>query len=517
MCEPSRGCLAIGVSSPARIVPVSIWTSLVLLSAWSAARPALAVNGTWIDTTSGGLWSTTTNWSGGTVANGINGIADFSTLNITADDTVHLDSSRSIGQLKFGDTTGSNNWILDNNGTSSNFLSFAGSVSPQITVNNQTATLNLGIGDATVTKSGAGTLVLGGSTDNTALGMVVNAGTLVLAKSSSHAPDIHAIGGSGLTIAGGTVQLAGTGGDQIFDQAGVTINSGTFDFNGQSETFDLLSGTGGTITNNLDGTTSTMTFGAFNSGGTYSGVIQNDGSGFGVMAVTKTGSGVEIFSGANSYNGATTINQGTLQGGAANTFSAGSAVNVASGATLNLGGFSQSIGSLTGAGNVTTTGTTGGDTLTVGSDGTSPAAFSGVISDASGGRTLALTKVGGGTITLSGNNTFSGGLTVNAGTVAIPTINNASTAGVLGNNTSVTLGSSGQTGTLEFAPPVNQVFFNTSNIPFVLAAGGTGAFDVVGATSLSLQLSGAVSGAGRCASPAAARSCLTATTRSPAA
>ncbi len=170
MCMPARFVLAIDVSSPARIVPVSIWTSLVLLSAWSAARPALAVNGTWIDTTSGGLWSTTTNWSGGIVANGTDGIANFSTLNITADDTVHLDTARTIGQLEFGDTTPSNNWIVDNNGNASNFLTFAVSVgSPQITVNNQTATLNLGIGNATVTKGGAGTLVLGGATDNTAL------------------------------------------------------------------------------------------------------------------------------------------------------------------------------------------------------------------------------------------------------------------------------------------------------------------------------------------------------------
>ena len=51
------------------------------------------------------MWSTTGNWSGGTVANGTDGIADFSTLNITADDTVHLDTARTIGQLKFGDTT----------------------------------------------------------------------------------------------------------------------------------------------------------------------------------------------------------------------------------------------------------------------------------------------------------------------------------------------------------------------------------------------------------------------------
>src|SRR5207248_1491611 len=70
------------------------------------AAPALAAtNGTWTNTTSGGLWSDGTNWSGSIIADGQDGIADFSTLNITADDTVHLDSARTIGSLLFADAT----------------------------------------------------------------------------------------------------------------------------------------------------------------------------------------------------------------------------------------------------------------------------------------------------------------------------------------------------------------------------------------------------------------------------
>ena len=37
------------------------------------------------------------------------GIADFSTLDITATSTIALDSARSIGTLKFGDATTANN------------------------------------------------------------------------------------------------------------------------------------------------------------------------------------------------------------------------------------------------------------------------------------------------------------------------------------------------------------------------------------------------------------------------
>src|SRR3954466_5539839 len=72
-------------------------------------RSARAVDGTWNPTgfTSGGnatgLWSTSTNWTGGIVANGAGSQANFSTLNIGSDSTVSLDSARTIGRLLFGD------------------------------------------------------------------------------------------------------------------------------------------------------------------------------------------------------------------------------------------------------------------------------------------------------------------------------------------------------------------------------------------------------------------------------
>ncbi len=76
--------------------------------------------------------------------------------------------------------------------------------------------------------------------------------------------------------------------------------------------------------------------------------------------------------------------------------------------TLTLTNSSQTINTLTGSGSVTLTGTT----LTVGS-GDASGTFSGHITGNGG-----ITKVGNGTLTLTGTgNTFSGGLTVNAGTV----------------------------------------------------------------------------------------------------
>src|SRR3954468_8687145 len=120
--------------------------SLALLSAVAAvafpAYSAQAASGTWTNTASG-LWSLSTNWSGSTIANGANFTADFSTLNITSTLTVHLDSARTIGALKFGDTTPSSNTVLDNNGSAANALTLSNVGTPGIDVANQTATLTV--------------------------------------------------------------------------------------------------------------------------------------------------------------------------------------------------------------------------------------------------------------------------------------------------------------------------------------------------------------------------------------
>ena len=75
--------------------------------------------------------------------------------------------------------------------------------------------------------------------------------------------------------------------------------------------------------------------------------------------------GTTMLTGANSYSGATNVNAGTLRAGAPNTFSPNSAVTVASGGTLDLNGFSQTVPSVTNAGLVNMgTGTAPGTVLT---------------------------------------------------------------------------------------------------------------------------------------------------------
>ncbi len=75
--------------------------------------------------------------------------------------------------------------------------------------------------------------------------------------------------------------------------------------------------------------------------------------------------GTTIFTAANTYSGATNVNAGTLRAGALNTFSPNSAVTVASGGTLDLNGFNQTVPGVTNAGLVNMgTGTAPGTLLT---------------------------------------------------------------------------------------------------------------------------------------------------------
>ena len=120
-------------------------------------------------------------------------------------------------------------------------------------------------------------------------------------------------------------------------------------------------------------------------------------------ALIKQGAGTLTMSGANTYTGTTTISAGTLSvtGSLADT----TAVTVASGATYNVGA-NDTIASIAGAGAVNLN----SYTLTVGD--ANSTTYSGVMSG-----TGNLIKQGAGTLTMSGANPYSGGTTVNAGTL----------------------------------------------------------------------------------------------------
>ncbi len=95
----------------------------------------------------------------------------------------------------------------------------------------------------------------------------------------------HAIGGPGLTVnSGATAKLTGTGGDQIYDGGGVTIN-GTLDLDGNSEAISGLNGSG-TVTTTLSNGTPILTLSG--SGGAFTGTIQSGASGSITLTTTNT-------------------------------------------------------------------------------------------------------------------------------------------------------------------------------------------------------------------------------------
>lgn len=226
-------------------------------------------------------------------------------------------------------------------------------------------------GTGSLTKNGAGTLVLTAENDY-AGGTVVNAGTLQLSDANNNGTGtvrgvvtVNAGGtllatvanvfgfNSGarvgtLNINGGTV-TSSVNGDNGW---GLTVNmtgglmsstnNGYFSMGGGSAINTLASSDTATISANLrirDGNvnnrlTFTVADGAAAQDLVVSGILSQQGG----NGIAKEGAGTMVLTGANNYNGPTLVNGGTLQiGGGGNTglISAASAVTVASGAALS--------------------------------------------------------------------------------------------------------------------------------------------------------------------------------------
>ena len=163
--------------------------------------------------------------------------------------------------------------------------------------------------NSTLLKTGPGTLTLGGAVDNPGLRGSANGGTLLLDKASGAA--VHAIGGA-LTVAGGTARLAGTGGDQILDSVGVTVNSGSFDLNARNETIKYLAGSGGSV-GNTGATQSVLTLALGASGSqTYGGAV-NDSVRVVVTSSTTKNTDTQALVGVNAYTGGTLVDNGHLR------------------------------------------------------------------------------------------------------------------------------------------------------------------------------------------------------------
>ncbi len=225
-------------------------------------------------------------------------------------------------------------------------------------------------------------------------------GTLVLSGTNTYK--------GSTTINGGTLSIGASAG--LGDSTAVT-NTVTIDNAVLEVTGNVDLGANRVVTINAGGAIFKVT-----SGNTLTVPAAIGGAG----ALDKTDSGtLALGNSGNSYNGATTISAGTLQLGASDVLPDGAGKGgVTLGGTLDLNGHSETINSLTGSGTVDNTAASTSANLSVGSDGSS-STFNGTLANSGGGGSLALTKVGAGSLTLGGNSTFTGGVTIQSGTVFV--------------------------------------------------------------------------------------------------
>ncbi len=346
--------------------------------------------------------------------------------------------------------------ILTNNTTTPAVfdISGAGNQTVQNLFGDVNTTVNLGANTLTIGSTSAPYSTnnpFGGSPTPFFNGLIAGTtgGVTYLSGAPTTGTNIYLLGGSGTysgdTTIGNGVTLRATAANVFSPNSNFNpMAGGTLDLNGFNQTIGGLDPTAGPKTNGLITNSATtgaiLTFGGNNQSTSFFGTL-SDGANGGTLGLTKTGTGAFTFAGSSTYSGPTDIQAGTIVTGALVALSRNSAFTVESGATLDLKGFSQVIGSLAGAGTVENSATTAPVGLTVGGvnnniTNTASTTFSGLIKD--GGSPLSLYKNGSGTFTLTGHNTYTGNTFVYNGVLSITNANAVGT-GIVELNVGTTL------------------------------------------------------------------------------
>ena len=237
------------------------------------------------------------------------------------------------------------------------------------------------------------------------------------------------------TISGGTITLQGgqTGNNASrlnMSAANTTISSAIIlDGTGGGYTALVSTNTGNQITGAISNSSNTRTTLGATSGNALtlaSTAIISGTSSLAFAAGSSGGAGTVTLNSQSTYTGDTIFNaatSGVIKSGTANALPTTTNVTMgfsnSNGGIFDLNGFNQEIASLTngvGGGSIRNSG--GGiSTLTI-SGTASPAAFTLAITDgASSSGTVAITRSGTGSLTLSGANTYSGPTTITSGTL----------------------------------------------------------------------------------------------------
>ncbi|MBN2579010.1 MAG: autotransporter-associated beta strand repeat-containing protein [Pirellulales bacterium] len=269
--------------------------------------------------------------------------------------------------------------------------------------------------EKTLHKGGSGTLVLGGETNNSKVFLQVNAGVAELAKASG--PAVHAVAGIKHIESGATLRLAGSGGDQIPDNAGIAELYGTFDLGGRSEGVDVISGNSGGVVTNSGAADATFTVGTDGGSCSFAGRFTDGASN--KLTLQKTGAGALTPTNATStFTGGVHVSGGTLTVGS--LADQGQPSVLGSDGTIVLeGGADPATLQVTGS-NVSTdrnfsVASTGMNKIKVNSG--CKLTIRGSVTGAVAGAKLL--KTGSGALTLSGENVFSGPTWILGGTLEL--------------------------------------------------------------------------------------------------
>ena len=320
-------------------------------------------------------------------------------------------SGANVGGLAAVSKTGTGTWTL----TGANTYTGATSVSAGILdaaagALAGTSALNVTGGTLTVVDFGATPAITVGAAGTAVIsGTGLTAGAVLVNNSTDDA--LHFSGATGaVTLA----SLGGTGKARFASNLTVgTVTGGTTTVAGVA---DITTLTTGTLT--LNGATASI--GTLNGGtvalGSATALTANDGTFGGIISgatgtLTKATAGTLILSGANTFGGAITISAGKLQIGAGSTTGSIGAGDIANAGILEINR---------------------SDALS----------FANVVSGAG-----SLVKNGTGALTLTGNNTFDGGFTINGGTGNVGKV-------IAGHNNSLGVGTvtlANQAATLELA------------------------------------------------------------------
>jgi len=247
-------------------------------------------------------------------------------------------------------------------------------------------TLRLGDTSGSSTLWLAGDLVVGvGGADGTVIWDRMNSTIFGSATISVASGTLKAEAGSSLGTITDFVSATRVGSNAVLD---LIATGGTI-----QNLQDLTAGSGGTVT-----WAGNLTI----NGGSFSGDLDGQTR----SSLLKKGSDTLVLSGNNHLTGDTIVSDGILRAGSATGLSANTSY-IVNGGTLDLNGFGLTVSSLSGSGGSVALGSAD---LTV--DQTSTTTYSGTING-----TGHLNKSGSGTLTLAGNNIYTGGTTISSGTL----------------------------------------------------------------------------------------------------